>query len=435
MTLVDAGDPPDYQHYRRIIVSPTVNTPDPFPGFAGFCGWPKICKLCNGDLYVTFSAGYWHYSPPLPIERYEPPEYVQYLRSKHPYFAANQEHDGGRMMWTRSRDQGQTWTKPKTFPVVPGAYAVSDIIQLSNGTMLAIAEIELWHGLRFDPPRTPLEFAKMVVDRLPQENVLFRSEDNGETWIEHSRFHGPLMFATTSHDFLETDDGRLLLLTAGVPFPEGKHWGVGGGRFVGLLRESLDGGYRWRTISVIGSNDFDVEEGALAQLPDGSLAFGSRITSAFYKSFDGGMTWTEPRRLHESSIFKKGDFVVAPDGTAVMLTCGGEGGHGQVFYSRDSGESWIKPHPNRGFIFNPIAYYPDACVLDDGSIFSVGDHQGFASYLGEYSAEVTAVRFRIRSQEEGDGIELLPIGGASQPVSPDAPTDAAEIADRVLEKK
>ena len=44
---------------RKIIVSPTINTPAPF---GGYCGWPRVCRLHNGDLYVAFSAGYWHAS-------------------------------------------------------------------------------------------------------------------------------------------------------------------------------------------------------------------------------------------------------------------------------------------------------------------------------------------------------------------------------------
>ena len=47
---------------RKIIVSPTINTPAPFVGFGGYCGWPRVCRLHNGDLYVAFSAGYWHAS-------------------------------------------------------------------------------------------------------------------------------------------------------------------------------------------------------------------------------------------------------------------------------------------------------------------------------------------------------------------------------------
>jgi photosystem II stability/assembly factor-like uncharacterized protein len=108
------------------------------------------------------------------------------------------------------------------------------------------------------------------------------------------------------------------------------------------------------------------------------------------------------------ALYKKGDLVVTPDGVVVLVFSGGPGGSGQVMYSRDSGRTWTKPAPNRGFKFDPHAYYPNACVLGDGSIFVVGDHQGFENKFGPYGAEVTAIRFRIRTPEQGEGIELLP---------------------------
>ena len=110
---------------------------------------------------------------------------------------------------------------------------------------------------------------------------------------------------------------------------------------------------------------------------------------------------------------KKGDHLKLANDVNVIITCG-QGGKGQVLYTRDSGKTWIKPEKERGFICDPLAYYPDACILEDGSIFVVGDHQGFKNKYGPYGAEVTAVRFRIKTPEEGEGIELLPIG--SEPV-------------------
>ena len=66
----------------------------------------------------------------------------------------------------------------------------------------------------------------------------------------------------------------------------------------------------------------------------------------------------------------------------------------------------------------------------------MGDSQGFRNQYGPYGARVTAMRFRIKTPEEGEGIELLPIGGG--PVTTRAETgragsDAADEADRALE--
>ena len=68
LIMSGAGWAQDFDKYRRILVSPTVNTPDYSKGFGGFCGWPKVTRLQNGDLFVTFHAGYWHASWPTPLD-------------------------------------------------------------------------------------------------------------------------------------------------------------------------------------------------------------------------------------------------------------------------------------------------------------------------------------------------------------------------------
>ena len=417
--IVPAETSDDFSEYRRILVSPTVNTPEHFQGFGGFCGWPKICRLHNGDLFLAFSAGYWHASWPTPFERYEPPDYAQQLYRSYPWLETWDAPEGGRMMWMRSSDNGRSWTSPKAFPSVPGAYGVTDVIQLHCGTMVAVALIELGHGFTMDLPCGPLEFARMTADRFPMEQVFFRSDDDGEHWDESCRLPGPFLFMTTSHDFCEATDGSLMLLTSAVPIPSGPCWPEETRRFVSVLMRSEDRGGSWSVRSIVGSNDFNVEEAAMDRLPDRSLGFCSRDHAAWFQSRDEGESWEEPRQLFEgkgledtrgAALFKKGDLVVTPDGTVAVLYSGGQGGgHGRVAYSRDSGRTWTMPAPDRGYQFDPLAYYPDACVLEDGTILAVGDHQGFENRFGPYGAEVTAMRFRIRSKREGEGIELLPI--------------------------
>ena len=71
-----------YDKYRKVLVSPTVNTPDYFQGFGGFCGWPKVVCLQNGDLLVSFQAGYWHASWPTPLDF--PADYLEQMPSANP---------------------------------------------------------------------------------------------------------------------------------------------------------------------------------------------------------------------------------------------------------------------------------------------------------------------------------------------------------------
>jgi hypothetical protein len=112
----------------------------------------------------------------------------------------------------------------------------------------------------------------------------------------------------------------------------------------------------------------------------------------------------------------KNELVVTRDGVAVLMFSGHPGGtggkvFGQVTYSRDSGKTWVRPTPDRGFIYNPHSYMVSAVVLHDNSIFAVGTHEGVApNAVGHWGSQLTATRFRIKNPEEGEGIELLPIG-------------------------
>ena len=189
MALITGDEPRvDFEKYRKIIVSPDVNPPEPFRGFGGYCGWPTVCRLQNGDLFLTFSAGYWHASWPTPWDM--PPEARQrLLRPDRKWLGDWDAPEGGRMMWIRSRDQGKTWSRPRSFPVVPGAYYVGDVVQLSDGTMIAGARLKPHWGYFNQMPSTALEYARIAVNR-QSKTLIFRSDDNGHTWKEVPHLEG-----------------------------------------------------------------------------------------------------------------------------------------------------------------------------------------------------------------------------------------------------
>ena len=57
---------------------------------------------------------------------------------------------------------------------------------------------------------------------------------------------------------------------------------------------------------------------------------------------------------------------------------------------------------------------PNACVLQDGTLFAMGSHEGLGkNEYGPAGAEVTSMQFRIKGPKEGKGIPLLPVGGTS----------------------
>ena len=400
---------------RKIVVSPAVNTPDPFPGFGGFCGWPRICRLQDGTLFVAFSAGYWHASWVNPRPEL-PPEHAEYMESQFEGGGTWEAPTGGRILWTRSRDDGATWSRPRVLADVPDAYAPGALFQHGDGTLYMGALIQtgwFWAGRL---PSDPVEFVRRMDRTFPEQIAVFRSRDGGESWEEAGRTSGPFLTRLEHPCSLsEAPGGGLWMLVDGHAVP-----GAPETRWVMALLHSDDGGATWETWSIFGDPERDMEEGHLARLPDGRLATASRPWGLWTTSDDDGRTWSAPRPLldlpvpdgrpHPNAV-KKGDLLVLSDGTVVLLTCGGPGGNGQVLYSRDCGETWVTPAADRGFQADPLAYYPSACVLPDDSVFMVGDHQGFPNRFGPFGAEVVACRFRILDEEEGEGVEVLPIAG------------------------
>ena len=423
---------------RKIITSPTINTPPPFKGFGGFCGWPRICRLANGDLYTTFSAGYWHASwvnprPDLPTA------YAEYMDNAFAGGAQWQAPTGGHIMWTRSRNDGATWTHPRDLAIIPNAYAPGAIAQHSDGTLYMAALIQRSHFHAERIPQDPVEYLRVIDEHFPEEIAVLSSPDNGASWREVGRTSGPFL-TRLEHpcSITEAKDDSLLMLTDGHAIPGAKET-----RWINALLHSTDKGATWQTRSIFGHPDYDFEEGHLTYLPDGRLGTCSRPWGLWMTSADEGLSWSEPRQILDLTTpagrtnpngCKKGDLLVTSDGTVVLLTCGQPGGNGQVLYSRDAGETWIKPAPDRGFIADRYAYYPSACLMPDDSIFMVGDHQGFPNPYGPFGAEVVATRFRILAADEGEGIEILPIGGALyEPWGVER--DGGEAADHKVEKK
>ena len=412
----------DFDKFRKVLVSPTVNTPEYFQGFGGFCGWPKVVCLKNGDLLVSFQAGYWHASWPTPLDF--PPDYLKHMTSANPvlneWHEKNKAPEGGRNYWIRSRDNGTTWSRPRPFPHVRGSEGIECLIQMSDGTLFAAHNVEAHRGwvrpdLSKGLPADPLAFSKIAANRFPQPFVVHRSDDNGETWRVIARLTGPFVLSVAVQGLMEDPrDGGLVALATGTAFPVGEGWPERDGHVMALIKTS-DKGESWKVTSVFEQKG-PGDEKNVGYLPDGTLGMASRPFSEWIQSYDHGLTWSEPRRLlagrgdSKGRTMKRGELIEGPGELAVLVFCGGSGGNGQVIYSRDNAKTWIKSAPDRGYKFGPLQYYPNACLLKDGSIFSVGVRQRIKNRFGPFGAETLAMRFRIRPPEEGEGIDLLPIG-------------------------
>jgi hypothetical protein len=187
---------------RGIIVGPGVNQPDPFPGYAGFVGWESPIRLSTGEWIVGFNAGYWHASPPTPLE-YPTKTLESYLQMGMP--AQVDAPTGGRVMLTRSRDEGQTWSKPETLIDTPADDRHPAFVELNDGTILCSF---------FTYASTP---AGGVMGKEPAARVhIVRSFDAGRTWEKNSRqIHTPFHYDETDGPFLELDDGSVALAVNG----------------------------------------------------------------------------------------------------------------------------------------------------------------------------------------------------------------------------
>ena len=118
---------------RGIIVGPGINQLEPFPGYRGFVGWESPVRLTSGEWLVGFNAGYWHASPPSPLN-YSAKTLQEYVRMGLP--ADIVAPTGGRVMVTRSTDKGKTWSKPETLIDTPADDRHPAFVELKDGTIL-----------------------------------------------------------------------------------------------------------------------------------------------------------------------------------------------------------------------------------------------------------------------------------------------------------
>ena len=102
--------------------------------------------------------------------------------------------------------------------------------------MFAGARMEAHWGYWRRMPSTPVEYARIAANR-QSETLIFRSDDNGDTWTEVTRFVGPL-FMDAPHSMFEAKDGALMILAAGSPIPGGKGWPCEFPRWLMLLMRS-----------------------------------------------------------------------------------------------------------------------------------------------------------------------------------------------------
>ena len=382
--VVPSPEQTQHLQFRRTLVGPGVNQPQPYPGYEGFVGWCSVARLQDGALLVTFSSGYWHASPPTgppPL----PDDFAQLFKKLSGHDLANiNAPRGGRAEFIRSLDGGLTWSAPEVMIDTPVDDRSPSPVQLSDGTVVASF---------FD-----------YDGRGGARTGIIRSFDQGKSWEQTPRFlTTPFRTTATDGPPLEMPDKSVLLAVYGGTGKDEKEHSQ-----FGLFR-SRDRGDTW---NCIGTNraPYDLDEPSIARLPDGRLIAIARPEGAVSWSSDGGHTWTAPVRLP----FRMYDpwLLMLKDGT--LLCVHGsyhKEKHGlRAILSPDGGKTWYAAGPDYGFSVDPSVYgYSRGVQLPDGSIYMVYQNTGGHKWEDAQHESLFGLRFRVLPGCRG--IQLLPARG------------------------
>lgn len=327
-----------------------------------YCGWPTVARRRNGELWVTWSGA----------------------REAHvcPF---------GKVESMVSRDDGATWTWPRTLLDTAIDDRDSGVLETAKGTLL----VTTFTSLAYEPYLEKQEHfdelakggwktAKMEPERLARWRAahtrldaagrkaelgewVIRSTDGGLSWSTRiptivNSPHGPTQLA----------DGRLLYVGKQL-WTDDKKIGAA---------ESTDDGQTWRWLAEIPTRSGDsvvkgYHELHAVEAADGRIVAQIRNHNEASKgetlqteSSDGGRTWSEP---HAIGVWGLPSFLTKLRDGRLLMTYGYRRAPfgNQARVSTDHGRTWSEPMTISGDGIGGDLGYPSTVELADGTLLTV----------------------------------------------------------------
>lgn len=303
-------------------------------GRGGYEMFPNFCRLADGRIMMTFSAGY---------------GMVSYPSDRYP--------NGAALMYRMSDDEGLNWSPAMLLIDTPDDDHVPAVTQLASGELLCVCSVS------------------------GKGTYIVTSMDNGKTWTEPRPLAEAPYHATAP--IRELSNGRLIVPISHATF---------GDEIDMAVVYSDDRGVTWsQPVILPGGGIFDYlrTRGDLFETSEGRLFLyvqgGHGREMSVLMSPDFGETW----RISPSVKLVAGTPAVCRlrDGNVVMVhreDANGSQRRTMLTVSRDEGKTWSTPVP----VDVPGGGYPTVLELKDGSVI--------VGYMDRtHGADIYAKRFRI----------------------------------------
>lgn len=313
-----------------------------------YFAWPSVARLQDGRLMMVSSG----------------------FRLKHicPF---------GKVVACWSTDEGETWTKPAVILDTPLDDRDGGVVPFGENSVIvtsfnnSVWAQRNWNASNQDPYINA--YLDSIDEQAAEEKYLgstfVMSHDGGSTFGEVMRIpvtcpHGPAPMA----------DGSLLYI--GRTFS--KHNLVMDDDHVAAYKLHADGTYeKLGDIENVGEGRLSCEPHTII-LPDGKIIVHIRVHKRGFftlfqsESFDGGLTFTQPRQLVADQGGAPAHLLRLKDGTLISTYGYREAPYGiRMMYSTDNGETWSTNHVLWDQGLGIDLGYPCSVQLDNGDILTV----------------------------------------------------------------